>query len=119
MNYLLLIHSDPANHPQLDSDEMRQLMTEYLQFMEDIKEAGIHLSSNRLYPAETATVVSKQSGKMLTTDGPFVETKEQFGGYFLIKVKNRAEALEWAAKIPGARYGSIEVREAFDEGTVD
>jgi hypothetical protein len=90
---------DAANHFQ-----------EYAEFTRDIKRNGHFISANRLTPADSAITVRVRNGKVTTTDGPFAETKEQFGGYYLIEARDLNEAIQVAAKIPGARFGCVEVR---------
>jgi hypothetical protein len=110
MQYLLLIHDDEQAW-QTFSDEVREsYMQEYFAYTESLRESGALVDANQLQPSSTATVVHVEDGKMLTTDGPFAETKEVLGGYYLIDVETLDEALEWAAKIPSARSGRIEVR---------
>jgi hypothetical protein len=103
MQYLLLIHDDPT-------EDREDLMPEYTAFSEALRGSGALVGANQLQPAETATTVRVRSGDTLVTDGPFIETKETLGGYYLIDVETLDEALEWAAKIPSARFGHIEVR---------
>ena len=103
MQYLLLIHDD-------ETEDREDLMPEYMAFSEALRGSGALVGANQLQPAETATIVRVRSGDTLVTDGPFIETKETLGGYYLIDVETIDEALEWAAKIPSARFGHIEVR---------
>jgi hypothetical protein len=110
MQYLLLIHDDEAHWGDMPEDERNAIYAEYGQYTEELQSRGILVGANQLQPAETATVVHVEDGKTLTTDGPFAETKEVLGGYYLIDVDTLDEALDWAAKIPSARYGHIEVR---------
>ena len=110
MQYLLLIHDDEAHWGDMPEDERKAIYCEYTQFTEDVQSRGILVGANQLQPSGTATVVHVEDGKTLTTDGPFAETKEVLGGYYLIDVDTLDEALEWAAKIPGAAHGTIEVR---------
>ena len=110
MQYLLLIHDDEAHWGEMPEDERNAIYGEYMKFTDDVQSAGVLVGANQLQPSGTATVVHVQDGKTLTTDGPFAETKEVLGGYYLIDVGTLDEALEWAAKIPSARYGHIEVR---------
>src|SRR4029077_5413449 len=83
---------------------------EYRQFTEEIAASGHLIGCNRLQPAETATTLRVRDGQVLLTDGPFAETKEQLGGYYVIEAKDMNEAIQIAARIPGARYGCVEVR---------
>ena len=110
MQYLLLIHDDEAHWGDMPEDERNAIYAEYGQYTEELQSRGILVGANQLQPAGTATVVHVEEGKTLTTDGPFSETKEVLGGYYLIDVDTLDEALEWGAKIPGAAYGTIEVR---------
>ena len=110
MQYLLLIHDDEAHWGDMPEDERNAIYGEYTKFTEDVQNAGILVGANQLQPSGTATVVRVENGKTLTTDGPSAETKEGLGGYYLIDVETLDEALDWAAKIPSARYGHIEVR---------
>lgn len=110
MKYLCLIYTDEKSYAQLPEVQGRQVMGEYYDFMDWAKRNGYYVGSNRLEPTETATTVRIRNGKLSTTDGPFAETKEQLGGYFLVEAKDLNEALQIAARIPGARFGSVEVR---------
>ena len=110
MQYLLLIHDDEAHWGDMPEDERNAIYGEYTQFTEDVQSRGILVGANQLQPSGTATVVHVEDGKTITTDGPFAETKEVLGGCYLIDVDTLDEALEWAAKIPSARLGSVEVR---------
>lgn len=110
MRYLLLIYVDPKayeNVPQAEQDAMYQ---EYFEITDALVKAGVHQGGNPLQAVTTATTVRVRNGKALTTDGPFAETKEHLVGYYLVECKNLDQALEYAAKIPDARFGSIEVR---------
>jgi len=110
MKYLCLIYEDRAAGKTLPKADIEKAMKEYWAFEDSIKQSGHYLGSNALEDTETATTVRVRNGKISTTDGPFVETKEQLGGYYLIEAKDLDAALAIAAKIPGARFGSIEVR---------
>ncbi len=90
--------------------EQGRMYQEYMQFTEEIKAKGNHLAGHQLQPISTATTVRVRNGKRLTTDGPFAETKEQLGGFYMIEAKDLDEAIEIASRIPSARIGSIEVR---------
>jgi hypothetical protein len=107
MQYLLLIYS-------AESDDANQspetIMAEYGAFTQGIVQSGAFKSADRLKPVNTATTVRVRDGKTLTTDGPFAETREQLGGYYLIEAKDLDAAVDIAAKVPTAKYGSIEVR---------
>ena len=103
MQYLLLIHDD-------ESTDNGDLMPEYIAYSQELAASGSLVGANQLQPSDTATTVRVRSGETVVTDGPFAEAKEVLGGYYLIDVASLDEALEWAAKIPSARYGGIEVR---------
>ena len=112
MRYMLLINTDESHYQTMSEADMGQLMADYGRFSEEA--AGVTVESYRLQPTHTATTVRVRDGKTATTDGPFAETKEAFGGYYLIDVKNLDEAIAWAAKVPTATYGSIEVRPVWE-----
>ena len=110
MQYLLLINDDEAQWAGMPEDARNEIYGEYMRYTEELRSRGLLVGANQLQPSSTATVVHVEDGKTITTDGPFAETKEVLGGYYLIDVDTLDEALEWAAKIPSARYGHIEVR---------
>jgi hypothetical protein len=110
MKYLCLIYSAEKQIAALPGPEMQALMGEYVAFGNDIQKSGHFVGGNRLQPTHTATTVRVRDGKQSTTDGPFAETKEQLGGYYLIEARDLNDALQVAGRIPGARFGSIEVR---------
>jgi hypothetical protein len=107
MQYMLLIHHEADG---LSASELSQMMQEYIAFSQDLMKSGKLKAGDRLESSGTATTVRVRNGKTVTTDGPFAETKEQLGGYYLVEAKDRNEAIAIAARIPGARVGSIEVR---------
>jgi hypothetical protein len=117
MQYLLLIYGDQSQASSMSEEEMGQVMQAYGTFTQELEDSGAMVAGNALQPIETATTVRVRNDETLTTDGPFAETKEQLGGYYLVEVGSLDEALGWAAKIPGSRHGSIEVRPVmvFDE----
>jgi hypothetical protein len=110
MKYLCLIYDDEKKMATMSKDEGEAFMGEYFAFTEGIKKSGHYLGGNALQPVNTATTVRNRGGKLSTTDGPFAETKEQLGGYYLIEARDLNDALQVAAKIPSAKTGSIEVR---------
>ena len=110
MQYLLLIYNDEANPPEPGTPEGDAYIGEYFAFTEEVKQRDLMLGSNALMPVDTATTVRVRDGKAAATDGPFAETKEQLGGYYLLDCKDLDEAIECAAKIPCARTGSVEIR---------
>jgi hypothetical protein len=110
MKYLCLIYDDEKKFATMSKEEGEAFMGEYFAFTEGIKQSGHYLGGNALKPVSTATTVRNRGGKLSTTDGPFAETKEQLGGYYLIEARDLNDALQVAAKIPSVRSGSIEVR---------
>jgi len=110
MKYLCLIYDDEKKAATMSKEEGEQFMGEYFAFTEGIKKSGHYLGGNALQPVSTATTVRSRNGKLSTTDGPFAETKEQLGGYYLIEARDLNDALQVAAKIPSVRAGSIVVR---------
>ena len=110
MQYMLLIYNDPNAWDSMPEDEQGQIYNAYGTFTAELQASGKMVAGDALQPIGTATSVRVREGETLTTDGPFAETKEVLGGYYLIDVDTLDEALEWGAKIPGATYGTIEVR---------
>ena len=110
MQYMLLIYDAEKTWEDMPEAEKNRLFGEYMQFTNDIKASGHFIAGDALQPVRTATSVRVRSGKTQTTDGPFAETREQLGGYYLVDAANLDEAIGIAARIPGARMGSIEVR---------
>jgi len=108
MRYLALIYSD--ENAEATPEEQEAIGREYFAYTEEVRKAGVSSAGEALQPTSTATTVRVQNGETLTTDGPFAETKEQLGGFYLLECDNLDQAIEWAAKIPGAKRGSIEVR---------
>jgi hypothetical protein len=108
MQYLLLIYNDEREWAALPDDERSAITGEYMALVKSMGSA--YVGGAPLHPTTTATTVRVREGDEIVTDGPFAETKEQLGGYFLVDVDSDEEAREWAAKIPAAQYGSIEVR---------
>jgi len=110
MKYLLLIYRSDAEYVKMNAAQRKELSGEYGVFTQSIIQSGHFKAGDGLQPTSTATTVRVRDGKTLTTDGPFAETREQLGGYYLVEAKDIDAALEIAARIPGARVGSIEVR---------
>jgi hypothetical protein len=110
MQYLLLIYRNEAEQAKMDAAALRQMRGDYGAFTQSIIQSGHFKAGDGLQPTSTATTVRVRDGKTLTTDGPFAETREQLGGYYLVEAKDLDAALEIAARIPGAKVGSIEVR---------
>ena len=110
MKYMLLIHDEEKAWAKLTESDMNAMKAEYGQFTQGIVASGNFLAGAQLRPISTATSVKVRDGKRLVTDGPFAETREQLGGYYLVEAKDLDEAISIAAKIPSARVGTIEVR---------
>lgn len=110
MQYMLLIYGDQAAMASASEDDRQAMYAEYMKFTDDLRSSGAMVGGDELKPSATAKTVTVHNGERLVTDGPFAETKETLGGYYLIEADSEDKALEWAAKIPGARYGKIEVR---------
>jgi len=115
MKFICLICAETVMEqmPVADAEKHYQ---EYAEFTTDIKRKGHFISANRLTPADTAITVRVRNSKISTTDGPFAETKEQFGGYYVVEAKDLNEAIQIAAKIPGTRFGCVEVRPIAEDG---
>jgi hypothetical protein len=110
VKYLLSIYGDETGLERVTPEDMQQILQAYDAFTREVKQSGAFLAGEGLQPTSAATTVRIRDGERLVTDGPFAETKEQLGGFYLLECENLDEAIELAAKIPGARHGSIEVR---------
>ncbi len=110
MQYLLLIYGNEAGMLSASKEQTSQMVAAYAAYTEAMKKAGAYVGSNRLQTTSTATTVRAPNGKSSVLDGPYAETKEQLGGYYLIEAPDIDAALSWAARCPGAGYGAIEVR---------
>jgi hypothetical protein len=110
MKYLCLIYDEERKMGEMSKTESDAFMGEYFSFTEGIRKSGHYVSGEALQPVQTATTVRVRNGKMSTTDGPFAETKEQLGGFYLINARDLNDAIQVASKIPSARIGSVEVR---------
>jgi hypothetical protein len=110
MRYLCLIYDDETGWPPGPQTEADAFMGEYVAFTEAIRKSGHYLGGEALESVQTATTVRVRRGKVSTTDGPFAETKEQLGGFYLMEARDLNEAIQLAARIPSARQGSVEVR---------
>ena len=117
MRYLLLIYTNEAQDVSATPADQEAIMTAYNAFTADLAASGALKAGEALQPTGTATTVRVRNGKTVTTDGPFAETKEQLGGFYMVDCKNLDEAIAWAARIPGARFGSIEVRPIMEFGS--
>lgn len=110
MKYLCLIYDDEQQMMKRPRDETGKMSADYMTYTEGIKKSGHYLGGDALQPTHTATTIRSRGGKISTTDGPFAETKEQLGGYYLIEAKDLNDAIQVASRIPSAKFGSIEVR---------
>ena len=110
MEYMLLIYNSEADAKKIPDAVNQQIFQEYMTFTEDLTKAGKNKGGAPLERSATATTVRVRNGKTMVTDGPFAETKEQLGGYYLVDAKDLDEAISIAARIPGAKWGSVEVR---------
>lgn len=115
MKYLCLIYEDEKLWQKMPKADVDKLFAEYAVFKEGMKESGHLVACNPLQPSHTATTVRVRDGKISATDGPFAETREQLGGYFLFEATDLNEAIQVAGKIPGARIGCVEVRPIADD----
>ena len=116
MQYLLLIYENEQIGAKMSKAEGDKFMQEYFKFTSDIQNEKKYVAGEALQPVSTATTVRVREGKTVTTDGPFAETREQLGGYYLVEAKDLDEARTIAARIPSARHGSIEVRPVMKFG---
>lgn len=114
MKYLCLIYENEKNWESLSPGDSEAIMNEYFTFTGDIQKNGKYIAGEALQPTATATTVRVRNGKVSTTDGPFAETKEQLGGFYLIEAKDLNDAIQVASRIPSARFGAIEVRPVVD-----
>jgi len=110
MQYLLLIHGSEAVENAMSEQKMGEVMAAFGAYTEALKKSGVYVGSNRLQPAATATTVQVRDGKTSVLNGPYAETREQLGGYYLIEVPDLAAANDWASRCPSAAWGTLEVR---------
>jgi hypothetical protein len=116
MRYMLLIYSEPETDPVPQSSEWQAEMANWNAYTEELQTSGKMLAGDPLQGRETATTVRVRNGERLTTDGPFAETKELLGGFYMIDVDDLDEALAWAGKMPNIAHGSVEVRPILEFG---
>lgn len=114
MEYLCLLYQDETLRDKKPKAELDKIFAEYMAFTDDIKKNGYFVGANALQPTRTATTVRVRNGTMATIDGPFAETKGQLGGYYLVEAKDLSEAVQLAARIPSAQFGSVEVRPVME-----
>jgi hypothetical protein len=111
MKFILLVHHDESAFEQMSDETKKGLLTESIGLCHQLDAKGEYVHASPVHPAATATLVRVRDGRPLVTDGPFIETREQMAGYFLIEAKDRDEAVAIAARVPGARIGTVEVRQ--------
>lgn len=110
MRYTLLLHSDPSKFASFTPEQFGEMKTSFGRYIGSLNEAGVFVDTDWLQPSNTATLVSLQDGERRVQDGPFADTKEQLGGYFVLDLPDLDAAISWAEKCPGAQWGSIEIR---------
>jgi hypothetical protein len=110
MQYLLMLYSNETAWPKMTKAEQEQGVAAYQAYTEALKNAGVYKGSNRLRPTAAATTVHLADGKPQVLDGPYIDSKEQLGGYYLIEAPDLDAAISWAARCPGASHGTVEVR---------
>ena len=110
MKYLCLIYDNESGMKDMTREQGEAVMADYMAFTEGVKKSGHYVGGEALKPTHTASTVRVRQGKVSTTDGPFAETKEQLGGFYLIEAKDLNDAIQVASRIPGAKTGSVEVR---------
>ncbi|MEP1124102.1 MAG: YciI family protein [Ilumatobacter sp.] len=110
MKYAFLLYDDPTNGAEMGTPEMDLEMQQWFTFTDELTASGKNLGGEALNPVETATTVRVRDGRTVTVDGPFAETKETLGGFYIVEAADLDEAIEWAAKVPNAPTGSVEIR---------
>jgi hypothetical protein len=115
MKYMLLMYANETETQELTQEEAQALFQTWQALLKEAKDAGVLLSNTGLSPTANATTVRVRDRQTLCTDGPFAETHEQLGGFFMLECRDIDEAIGWAAKIPHAKYGSVEIRPLWDQ----
>jgi hypothetical protein len=110
MEYLLMVYGDEKQWPKMSKEQQQQGIASFNAYTEALKKAGVYKGSNRLSPTTSATTVRLTNGKPKVLDGPYADSKEQLGGYYMIDVADLDAAISWASRCPGASFGTIEVR---------
>jgi hypothetical protein len=118
MKYLCLIYDEESKLAAMPKEEGEAFLGEYFAFTDGIRRSGHYVAGEALHPVDTATTIRLRNGKLSTTDGPFAETREQLGGFYLIEARDLNEAIQVAQKIPSVRTGSIEIRPVVDFSAV-
>ncbi|HVZ41421.1 MAG TPA: YciI family protein [Candidatus Kapabacteria bacterium] len=116
MKYMFLIYSNQAEEARWTDEQRQKMWTDFGAFTVDARERGAYVSGSALHPVTVATTVRVRDGRALKTDGPFAETKEQLGGYYILDCRDLDDALEFAARIPSSAHGSVEVRPLMQAG---
>jgi hypothetical protein len=118
MRYLLLIYGDEQAYGSMSEEALQADMQKWFEYTEELRAAGATTGGEALQPTATATSVRDNNGNPVVTDGPFAETREQLGGYYLLDVENLDEAIKWAHRCPGAKFGTIELRpiQEYEQG---
>ena len=116
MQYLLMLYSDDTQWEKMSPEQQLQGVAAYGAYTKALQEADVFRGSNRLRPATTATTIAATNGKTQVLDGPFADSKEQLGGYYLIEAPDLDAALTWAGRCPGVHHGTVEVRAIWDMG---
>jgi len=110
MKFMLIVHHDEETFEKIEKEKRQQMLAESVELTHQLHATGQYVHASPLHPAATAVMVRVREGKPLVTDGPFIETREQIAGYFLVTARNLNEAIGIASKVPGARIGTVEVR---------
>jgi hypothetical protein len=110
MKFMLIVHHDEEASNKIEKEKRQQMLAESIELTHQLHAAGQYLNASPLQPAATAVMVRVREGKPLVTDGPFIETREQIAGYFLVNAQDLNEAISIATRVPGARIGTVEVR---------
>lgn len=110
MKYMLLIYANASERPNFTPEERQAAAQQWVNYIAEAEAAGVMIANDPLYPPADATTVRVRDGKRLIADGPFAETHEQLGGCFTLECKDLDEAISWAEKMPGAKYGAVEIR---------
>lgn len=114
MQYLLTLYADESHFTSMTPEQQQQGLAAYMAYTQALQTAGVLKSSNRLRPSSTATTLRSTNGKTQVLDGPFIDSKEQLGGYYLIDVPDLDSALSWASKCPGVGHGVVELRAIWE-----
>ena len=114
MKFMLIVHHDEEAFNKIEKEKRQQMLAESIELTHQLHAAGQYLSASPLHPAATSVIVRVHEGKPLVTDGPFIETREQIAGYFLVHARDLSEAVSIATRVPGARIGTVEVRSLIE-----